>query len=199
MADLSTQLDGDLAWVVERARCALVQIGNGDGSFGAGTIWHANGLILTNAHVIAERSARHAPHVTLPDGRHLPATVLAQDRNIDLAALSVEADLPTIELGRSERLRPGEWVLAVGHPWGVLGAVTGGVVVGSGPNLVGLAPTAHDWIAVSLRMRPGHSGGPLIDTAGRLIGINTMISGPNLGFAVPVHVAKRFLKDALHA
>jgi serine protease Do len=124
--------------------------------------------------------------------------VLAFDPDNDLAALSVMADdLPTIELGKSHDLRPGHWVMAVGHPWGVSGAVTGGIVIGTGKNLPGIPGGHRDWIAVSLHMRPGHSGGPLVDNEGRLVGINTMIAGPDVGFAIPLHTVKRFLKRSL--
>jgi serine protease Do len=167
---LNTELPG----VVERARRALVQISSGTGGQGAGTIWHPAGLIITNAHVIARLTSRgvavsRALTVTLPDGRALAAQVLAFDPDEDLAALSVNAnDLPTIELGRSRDLEPGHWVMAVGHPWGVSGAVTGGIVIGTGKNLPEIPRSHHDWIAVSLHMRPGHSGGPLVDIDGRL-------------------------------
>ena len=196
------QLNDDLALAAGSARRALVQIGNGSGN-GAGTIWHPQGLIVTNAHVIAPlggrgRAARSAIQVTLPDGRVLPAQVLAFDPARDLAALSVLAEeLPTIELGSSRALRPGDWVLAVGHPWGVHGAVTGGVVIGSGAHLPELPPDGRDWIAISAHLRPGHSGGPLVDVNGRLVGINTMIAGPDVGFAVPLHVVTTFLKEKL--
>jgi S1-C subfamily serine protease len=78
-----------------------------------------------------------------------------------------------------------------------LGAVTGGVVIGMGGQLPELPQTGRDWLAVNLHMRPGHSGGPLVDVRGRLVGVNTMITGPDVGFAVPVHVVKAFLKEAL--
>ena len=191
------QLNAELPPVVDRAQSALVQIRNGGQGFGAGTIWHADGLIVTNAHVIAGRGALR---VALPDGRTLPATILASDPDRDLAALVVTAsDLPTVELGDSRGVRPGEWVMAVGHPWGVTGAVTGGVVIGMGAGLPEIPRAHHEWIALDLHMRPGHSGGPLVDVAGRLIGINTMIAGPDVGFAVPLHVVARFLKRALAA
>ncbi len=191
------QLNAELPPVVDRAQSALVQIRNGGQGFGAGTIWHADGLIVTNAHVIAGRGALR---VALPDGRTLPATILASDPDRDLAALVVTAsDLPTVELGDSRRVRPGQWVMAVGHPWGVTGAVTGGVVIGMGAGLPEIPRAHHEWIALDLHMRPGHSGGPLVDVAGRLIGINTMIAGPDVGFAVPLHVVARFLKRAMAA
>lgn len=189
------QLNDDMADVVRHVRSSLVQISNGGRGFGAGTIWHSDGLIVTNAHVVA---GHHGLNITLPDGRKLPAQILAADPEKDIAALAVEAEgLPTIELGDSKNLQPGEWVLAVGHPWGVAGAVTGGIVIGAGAELPEMPLRNREWVAVSLHMRPGHSGGPLVDTQGRLLGINTMITGPDVGFAVPVHVVKSFLKEAL--
>jgi serine protease Do len=203
MTGILEQVNDELSTVVTRARSALVQISNGSGGNGAGTIWHPAGLIVTNAHVVTQFTRRGASlsrtlTVTLPDGRALPATVLAADPERDLAALSVLAeDLPTIELGNSRALQPGDWVMAVGHPWGVEGAVTGGIVIGIGSALPELPQSGKDWIAVSLHMRPGHSGGPLVDVDGRLVGINTMIAGPDVGFAIPLHEVKAFLKRAL--
>ncbi len=190
---LLEQLNADMAAVVAKVRGSLVQITNGASGSGAGTIWHPDGLIVTNAHVVRS----YTLNVTLPDGRTLPASVLAKDDQLDLAALSVQASgLPTTDLGDSKRLEPGEWVFAVGHPWGVLGAATGGIVIGVGDQWPE-APSDREWVVVSLHMRPGHSGGPLVDSQGRLIGINTMINGPDVGVAVPVHVVKRFLKQVI--
>jgi serine protease Do len=194
MSNLWQQLNGDMSTIVESVRRSLVQINNGRGGAGAGTIWHADGLIVTNAHVIA---GHHALKVTLPDGRTLPARVLAAASNRDLAALSVEANnLPTIALGESKQLQPGQWVLALGHPWGVLGAVTAGIVINTGtpPEM---PADRGEFIQVGLHLRPGHSGGPLVDVQGRLVGINTMITGPEVGLAVPVHAVKQFLRQAL--
>ena len=98
--------------------------------------------------------------------------------------------LPTIEIGNSRALQPGQWVLAMGHPWGVKGAATAGVVIGVGSEWPEMPQSPKEWIAVSLRLRPGHSGGPLIDVNHRLVGINTLMTGPQVGMAVPVHVAK---------
>ncbi|HVO69557.1 MAG TPA: trypsin-like peptidase domain-containing protein [Aggregatilineaceae bacterium] len=200
---LLQQVNEELAGVVEQARHSLVRISNGSGGNGAGTIWHPQGLIVTNAHVVAQYSGRgvavsHSLNVTLPDARTLPAQVLAFDPERDLAALSVIADdLPTIELGASRPPEPGEWVMAVGHPWGVEGAVTGGIVIGMITGLPDFPNNPHDWIAVGAHMRPGHSGGPLVDVQGRLVGINTMIAGPDVGFAIPLHAVKAFLKREL--
>jgi serine protease Do len=188
-------LNADLAEVVDRVRHSLVEIQNGHAGVGAGTIWHPDGLILTNAHV----AGRTGLKVLLPDGRVLPARVLAHSAELDLAAVGVEArGLPTIELGDSEKLQPGAWVLALGYPWGVPGAATAGVVTGTGALLPEMPLNRRDWIAVSLPLRPGNSGGPLVDTHGRLVGINTIMAGPDVGLAVPVHVAKAFLRQAMH-
>ena len=181
-----------MAAIVEGARRSLVQISNGRrGGTGAGTIWHPEGLIITNAHVVQRPSL----HVTLADGRRLPARVLAHDADLDLAALTVEATgLPTIPLGNAKRLRPGHWVLALGHPWGVTGAVTAGVVIDVGVP-VEMAALGRKLIQVSLRVRPGNSGGPLVDVEGRLVGVTTMMAGPGVGLAIPVHVVKAFLRS----
>ena len=149
---------------------------------------------MTNAHVLQ----RSAAVVNLRDGRRLPAKVLAYDGPQDLAALMVEAHgLPSAELGDSTALQPGQWVFAIGHPWGVRGAVTGGVVIGVGPHGRGPGGGERELIAANLQLRPGHSGGPLVDDRGRLVGINAMMNGPDLGLAVPAHVAVEFLRRAL--
>lgn len=192
MSELLQQLNLEMSSVVDDVRRSLVQITNGRRGAGAGTIWHSDGLIVTNAHVVGHRSLK----VSLPDGRTLPARVLAHDATRDLAALAVDAsDLPTIELGKSEELQPGQWVLALGHPWGVAGAVTAGVIINVGPPPEIQVPHG-ELIQVGLHLRPGHSGGPLVDVHGRLVGINTMMNGPNVGLAVPVHVVKGFLQRA---
>lgn len=194
MPSLLSLLNAEMADVVEGVRQSLVEIRNGHRGVGAGTIWHPEGLILTNAHVVGRRSLQ----VALPDGRRLAAQVVAHDVSRDIAALTVEAtDLPTIELGDSQKLRAGQWVLALGHPWGVAGAATAGVIAGVGKQLPEMPLSDRDWIAVSLHLRPGHSGGPLVDDRGRLVGINTMMAGPDVGLAVPVHVVKQFLRQAV--
>ena len=188
------ELNDEIADVVDAVRGSLVQVRNGGRGAGAGTIWHPDGLILTNAHVVD----RGPLQITLADGRTLPARVLAHDAGLDVAALAVQAtDLPTIDLGESRRVRPGQLVLALGHPWGVVGAATAGVVIGVGSQWPETARSKREWIAVSLNLRPGNSGGPLVDGRGRLLGINTVMTGPEVGMAVPVHVVKSFLKSAL--
>lgn len=193
MPDVLEQLNVEMSNIIERVRPSLVEISNGAGGVGAGTIWHAGGLIVTNAHVVGRRTLK----VTLNDGRALSAQLLAHDTALDLAALKIDAaDLPVIELGQSEQLQPGQWVLALGHPWGVRGAVTAGVIIGVGPHPEGIMGQ-RNLIQVTLPLRPGHSGGPLIDARGRLVGINAMMNGPEVGLAVPVREAKSFLQRAL--
>ncbi len=192
--DLLRALNDELATVGRRS---LVRISSGQGRAqgnGSGTIWHADGLIVTNAHVVARGSLE----VTLPDGRTLPAQVLAADKDLDLAAIYVEAnDLPTIELSDARQIEAGQWVLALGHPWGVPGGATAGTVIGAGKNIPDLPSSGREWVVLDLHLRPGHSGGPVLDSNGKLIGINTMITGPDVGFAIPIYVVKAFLKQHL--
>jgi len=193
MLNVIEQLNDDLSRVIEGVWRSLVQIRNGVGT-GAGTVWHSDGLIVTNAHVLGARGLS----VVLSDGRALPARVLAADRAHDVAALAVDVSgLPTISLGDSRRLTPGQWVIAVGHPWGVTGAATAGIVTGAGRALAEMPGPDREWIATDLHLRPGHSGGPLVDSGGHLVGINTIMAGPNVGLAVPTHVIVRFLHQAL--
>jgi S1-C subfamily serine protease len=201
VSNILTRFNDELAAVSELTLRSLVRIRNGRQGVGSGTIWHADGLIITNNHVIAGDRWLHTVSdqlaVVLSDGRELPATVLAHNPDYDLAALRVQAtDLPTIALGDSRQLQAGQMVLALGFPWGVTGGATTGVVIGVGANLPELRESGREWLAASLHLRPGHSGGPMIDTQGRLVGINTMMNGPDVGVAVPVHVAKAFLKQA---
>lgn len=206
MSAVLEQLNLEVGDVVDRVRQGLVQVHNGRRGAGSGTIWHGEGLIVTNAHVVSGHTPgnerRRGPsrelRVTLPNGTNLPARLLARDEGRDVAALLVEAkELTPIELGTSRDLQPGQWVLAMGYPWGVAGVATAGIVIGTGEDLPGTPSPAREWIAVSLELRPGHSGGPLVDVHGRLVGVNTMMSGPQVGMAVPVHEVKEFLRREL--
>jgi serine protease Do len=193
MPNILQELNAEMAGVVRQTRDSLVRISNGHSGAGAGTIWSSEGLIITNAHVVQ----RASPSVVLPDGRSLPARVLAHDPQRDLALLSVKASgLTPMALGDSSQLRPGELVFAVGHPWGVARAATAGVVIGLGGDMPEMSANRREWLMVSLVLRPGNSGGPLVDVAGRLLGVNTIMTGPEVGGAVPVHVVKAFLREA---
>ncbi len=193
---LLQQLNAEIGSVIEDASRSLMQVRSGPRAGGAGSIWHPDGLIVTNAHVIKDRPI----HVVLPDGTAKPVRLLAQDAERDVAALAVDASgLPALRLGDSRTVQPGQWVMALGHPWGVAAAASGGVVIGAGSDLPEMPNNGQEWIAVSLQLRPGHSGGPLLDAQGHLIGINTMMMGLAVGIAAPVHGVKAFLKENLGA
>jgi serine protease Do len=144
-------------------------------------IWSSDGLIVTNAHVVHESTAK----VSLWDGSAHEAKLLNRDARRDLASLKIEADgLPAVEAGDSGALRVGELVMAVGNPFGFIGALTTGVVHST--------PNRKQWVAADVRLAPGNSGGPLADARGRVIGINTMIAG-GLALAVPSNAVGEFL------
>jgi serine protease Do len=191
MSRVLQQLSDAMADIVAHGRLSLVQLHNGRRGMGAGTVWHPDGLIVTNAHVV-----RHGTiQATLADRRTVPAQLIATDADYDLAIQSVAAPgLTAITPAEPCVLQPGHWVLALGHPWGVAGAVTAGVVIG-----VGASPEAphnqEEWIHASLHLRPGHSGGPLVDVYGHVIGINTMMAGPDVGLAIPVSVVQGFVRQ----
>jgi len=191
MANFLRQLNGDTADMLDRAWPALVRVASGRRGVGSGIIWDSNGLIITNAHVIR----RSKPLIVFGDDTSQSAEVVGVDRRNDLAALRVDAqNLPAIEVGDSQGLRSGQIVMAMGHPWGVTGAVTSGIVVGSGHHLEGMPGGDRELIAVSLHLRPGFSGGPLLDDQGRLVGVNVMMAGPEVGLAIPAHVVEAFIK-----
>ena len=194
MTTLLQQISQGVEQLVVRTRLSLVEVRSGSRGIRSGAVWHSGGLVLTNAHVVGNGPVR----VKFGDGIEAPASMLAKDDALDVAALMVEVEgLIPIELGDSSGLLPGQWVLAVGHPWGAKGAATAGIVIGSGADLPLTTPPNREWIAVDLTLRPGHSGGPLVDAEGRLVGICTMMAGPDVGMAVPVHVVKGFLKREL--
>lgn len=197
MGSIWQQINDAAANSVANVRRSLVQIMSDEGSIGAGTIWHEDGLIITNAHVVMGREKRRNLHVMLQSGDSYAASLIAIDKERDLAALAIEAhDLPVIQVGNSDALQPAEWLMASGHPWGVLDAITAGIVIGTGDTLPEVGDN-RPWIALDMRMRPGHSGGPLFNSAGELVGINTMIRGPEVSFAVPVDEVKTFLKKTI--
>lgn len=197
---LVPQLNSDLGDIADAVRQSLVRVEVGRQGAGAGVVLDSAGRIVTNAHVVSGKSGRGKGsnlRVTLNNGETYSAQVLAKDSDHDLAALRIEAQgLVPIELGDSQSLRPGQWVLAMGHPWGVAGAATGGIVIGSGGDLPERPGSRDDWIAVGLSLRPGHSGGPMVDAQGRMVGLNTMMAGLDVGMAVPVQTIKEFLIKA---
>jgi serine protease Do len=184
------RLNGELAEVVQKARPSLAHIRTSRHSAGSATIVGEDGLLLTNAHVVNRREAE----VIFSDGRTAEADLLGYDESVDLAAFRVEdGSLPAIALGDSTSLQPGELVVALGDPWGIPGAATAGVVIGTGAQWPEMPASGHEWVIASLHLRPGNSGGPLINAKGRLVGINTMMTGPDVGVAIPAHVIDAFL------
>ena len=175
-----------LGEVAERVRRSTVLVQPGGRGSGSGVIWRSDGLIVTNAHVA--RGSRM--DVSLWDGREFRAEVTARDARRDLAALRIEAkDLNAAAIGDSSRVRAGELAIAVGNPLGFLGALTTGIVHTVGP-LRGLG--SRHWVQADVRLAPGNSGGPLADSNGRVIGINTMAAG-RLALAIPSNDVARFL------
>lgn len=175
-----------LGEIAERVRRSTVLVQPGGRGAGSGVIWSADGLIVTNAHVARGERAT----VSLWDGREFTAQLAARDSRRDLATLRIAAqDLLPAKVRRSAELRPGELVIAVGNPFGFLGALTTGVVHGVS-TLPRLGSRA--WVQSDVRLAPGNSGGPLADAEGRVIGLNTMIAG-RLALAVPSDEIRAFL------
>ncbi len=164
-------------------------------SLGSGVIIDRNGSILTNNHVVenAEKII-----VRLADGKKYEAKVVGKDPKTDLAIIKIDTkdDLPAATLGDSNRLDVGEWVLAIGNPFGLDNTVTSGIVSAKGRD-IGQGPY-DNFIQTDASINPGNSGGPLINLRGEVVGINTLIysgSGGNIGigFSIPINLAKELL------
>jgi serine protease Do len=162
---------------------------------GSGVIIREDGYILTNNHVV---EGADNLTVKLHDGRELSATVVGRDPETDLAVIRVKADgLPAAQLGNSDRLRAGQWVLAVGDPFGLNDTITSGIISARGRSNVHIAQY-EDFIQTDAAINPGNSGGPLVDLDGHVIGINTAIASRNggnmgVGFAIPINMVKNEL------
>jgi serine protease Do len=163
--------------------------GNGDQmqSLGSGFIIDPSGLIVTNNHVI---DGAETMSVILSDGTSLPATLVGRDKVNDIALLRVHPDhpLPAVHFGSSRAARIGDWVLAIGNPYGLGGTVTSGIISARGRNLD--EDGSSDYIQTDAAINRGNSGGPLFDMNGQVIGINTAIYSPSggsvgIGFAIP--------------
>jgi len=160
---------------------------------GSGFIINTDGLILTNAHVIA---GADQVKVTLKDGRTFDGKVVGSDPVTDVAVVKVDAEnLPVIMLGDSNKLQIGEWAIAIGNPLGLDNTVTTGIISGIGRNSsqIGVPDKRVDFIQTDAAINPGNSGGPLLNAKGEVIGINTAIiqNAQGLGFAIPINTAQR--------
>lgn len=158
-----------------------------ENSLGSGFIIDPDGIVVTNNHVI---SGADDIEVIMTDGRTFPAEVIGRDEATDLAVLRIEPDspLPSVPFGNSDRLRIGDWVLAIGNPFGLGGSVSLGIVSAMNRN-IGAGPY-DSFIQTDAAINRGNSGGPLFDLAGRVVGVNTAILSPNgrsvgVGFAIP--------------
>jgi len=168
-------------------------------NLGSGVIVSAQGHILTNSHVV---DAADEIEVALADGRRGPAKVVGTDPDTDIAVLRIDLpSLPAITFGRSEQVRVGDVVLAIGNPFGVGQTVTLGIVSALGRSQLGIN-TFENFIQTDAAINPGNSGGALVDTAGNLIGINTAIysrtpggASLGIGFAIPVSTVRQIMEQ----
>ena len=198
-ATASAPFSADEESVIQIARqlsAAVVSISHRGGS-GSGVIVRSNGVMLTNAHVVGNS---RTVDVGLADGRRLTGTVLGRDPSLDIAVVQVDAqDLPAARMGNSDELQPGQTAIAIGNPLGLERTVTTGVVsaVNRSPRGIMLEGLIQTDAAIS----PGNSGGPLLDSRGQVIGINTaVLSAPGaqgLGFAVPINLAQDVVEQLL--
>jgi serine protease Do len=179
VAELSDAVS-ELAREVARS---VVLVRGSMGSAGSGVIWDQPGLVITNDHVVAGPSAE----LTLADGRRLKARVVRRAPTLDLAALQVDGALATpIRVGNSDGLRVADLVLAVGNPMGERSA----------PSLGILASAAGDVLRLSITLRPGNSGGALVNARGEVVGIPHMVTGNGLALAVSTRSVRQFLNGA---
>lgn len=164
-------------------------------SLGTGFIISSDGYILTNNHVV---NGADEVMVKLSDGREVKGEIKGADEKIDLALIKIsEKDqLPFAEFGDSDKLEVGEWVMAIGNPFGLSHTVTAGIVSAKG-RVIGSGPY-DDYIQTDASINPGNSGGPLFSSEGRVIGINTAIiagGGGGIGFAIPISMAKTIISQ----
>ena len=165
-------------------------------SLGSGVIVDAQkGYLLTNQHVIDEADEIR---VTLKDGRNFTATLLGQDREMDIAVLQIPAEnLTAVDLADSQQLRVGDFVVAIGSPFGLSQTVTSGIVSALGRSGLGIEGY-ESFIQTDASINPGNSGGPLVNLRGELVGINTAILAPSggnvgIGFAIPANIARSIM------
>ncbi len=176
--------------LVESVRHSVAQVKAGEGGIGTGVIWRSDARrgateLVTNAHVVARA---RAINVTVHDGATHAATVVAADVKLDLALLRIPAaGLRAARIAVAGAARVGELVFAIGNPWGQIGVVTRGVLSAIGTiTLRGGRRAAY--LRSDVPLAPGNSGGPLLNAAGQVIGINAMIFGGDLSVAIPVDV-----------
>jgi S1-C subfamily serine protease len=166
---------------------------------GSGFIINSNGQILTNAHVV---SGATKVTVTLKDGRTIAGKVKGLDRVTDVAVIEIaQKDLPSIQIGDSDKIKPGEWAIAIGNPLGLDNTVTAGIISGTGRTSaeIGASDKRVNYIQTDAAINPGNSGGPLLNATGQVIGMNTAIlrGTQGLGFAIPINTAQRIASQLI--
>ncbi len=166
---------------------------------GSGFIVNSAGQIITNAHVVSDADR---VTVVLKDGRRYEGQVLGADTLTDIAVVKIEAtDLPTVTLGRSESLDPGQWAIAIGNPLGLDNTVTAGIVsaIGRSSGEIGVPDKRVAFIQTDAAINPGNSGGPLLNERGEVIGVNTAIiqGAQGLGFAIPIETAQNVAQQLI--
>ena len=163
-------------------------------SLGSGFIISADGYIFTNNHVVEQADKIL---VKLSDGKEYEAKIIGKDAKTDIALIKIKPSdsLPVAETGDSDKLRVGDWVMAIGNPFGLEQTVTAGIVSAKG-RVIGAGPY-DNFIQTDASINPGNSGGPLFNMEGKVIGINTAIvaQGQGIGFAIPISMAKTILPD----
>ncbi len=181
-----------LGEMIEQAQASVVQVRRGDRGAGTGVIWQTNGGIITNHHVIAHTGSKTL--VELRDGQVFEAQIVDSDSTLDLALLRVPANhLTAIPVADSRKLRVGELVFAIGHPWGQRGVVTAGIVSALSKVKMRNSNRQLEYIKSDVRLAPGNSGGPLINAEGHVIGINAMIMGADLSVAIPSTIVSNWI------
>jgi len=164
---------------------------------GSGVIVRADGYILTNQHVVDKAEEIE---VTLIDKRKFKGKVIGQDRQSDLAVIKINAqNLPTAELADSSQIKVGEWLIAIGNPFGYQNTVTVGVLSGRGRTLDGDFRHYEGLLQTDAAINPGNSGGPLADLSGRVVGVNSAINpiAQGIGFAIPSNTAKDIMQQLM--
>jgi serine protease Do len=163
-------------------------------SLGSGFIIDIDGYIVTNNHVVEDADQIM---VKLKNGEEFEAEIVGRDANTDIALIKLKSatELPFVELGDSDALKVGEWVVAIGNPFGLEHTVTAGIVSAKG-RVIGSGPY-DDFIQTDASINPGNSGGPLLDMEGKVVGINTAIvaTGQGIGFAIPMNLAKGIIEQ----
>jgi S1-C subfamily serine protease len=191
IAGVIGNLTSETAALVEWIRRSVVLVHSQSGQ-GSGTVWRADGLIVTNHHVVPTGSAI----VEMSDGRRWRGEVIGRDSLNDLAAIRVAASgLQAVSPGDSRKVQLGQLVIAVGHPLGVRDNASLGIVSAT-QRALQRGRRACDILHVDVDLAPGNSGGPVVDMNGRVLGIASMVVSPGIAVAVPSHVVAEFLASS---